>query len=223
MRSWMRVVLVAVALVLSGCSLLGPKASPTIVDGEPVTTAPTTGASSGGISLPTVALPSGDTSATPTAPAAPPTAATTTAPAGDVRRIADAGAFATPSGRIVCLVSSDSIRCDFVGSDKAWQAPKPANCELDWGSSLYVAKTAGSTCAGDTVIDTAAVDSDYVSWRRASDPIVTVYDLKLVALPYGSSLAAGSFQCDSASTGVTCKNTATGHGFTMSREAYSVF
>lgn len=210
----------ASALVLSGCSLLGPKASPTIVDGVHVTPTPTSGTSSRVLSLPPVALPSGITSATPTsAPAVP----TTTAPAGDVRKVADAGAFATPSGRIVCLVSTDSIRCDFVGADKAWQAPKPGNCELDWGSSLYVTKTAGSTCAGDTVVDTASVDSDYVSWRKASDPIVTVYDLKLVALPYGSSLAAGTLQCDSASTGVTCMNTATGHGFTMSREAYSVF
>jgi hypothetical protein len=136
--------------------------------------------------------------------------------------VAEFGAFATPSGRIVCLVSTDSVRCDFVGTDKAWQAPKPTGCELDWGSSLYVTTTAGSTCAGDTVVDTASVDGDYVAWSKASDPIVTVYDLKLVALPYGSSLAAGTFQCDSASTGVTCKNTATGHGFTMSREAYSV-
>jgi hypothetical protein len=219
MRHWNRVVLAAAALVLSGCSLLGPKASPPIAGGDPASPGPTAGASSANLSLPPVALPSGITSATPTSPPAAPT----TAPAGDVRKVADAGAFATPSGRIVCLVSTDSIRCDFVGSDKAWQAPKPTSCELDWGSSLYVTKTAGSTCAGDTVIDTASVDSDYVSWRRASDPIVTVYDLKLVALPYGSSLAAGTFQCDSASTGVTCKNTATGHGFTMSREAYSIF
>jgi hypothetical protein len=219
MRHWNRVVLAAAALVLSGCSLLGPKASPPIAGGDPASPGPTAEASSANLSLPPVALPSGITSATPTSPPAAPT----TAPAGDVRKVADAGAFATPSGRIVCLVSIDSVRCDFVGADKSWQAPKPTNCELDWGSSLYVTKTAGSTCAGDTVIDTASADSDYVSWRKPSDPIVTVYDLKLVALPYGSSLAAGPFQCDSASTGVTCKNTATGHGFTMAREAYSIF
>lgn len=211
----------ASTVVLAGCSLLGPKASPTVVDGEPAGSTPTAAAPSVNLSLPPVALPSGMTAATPTTP---PTAATTTAaPAGDVRKVADAGAFATPSGRIVCLVSTDSVRCDFVGQDKAWQAPKPPGCELDWGSSLYVTKTAGSTCAGDTVVATASVDSDYVSWRRARDPLVTVYDMKLVALPYGSSLAAGTFQCDSASTGVTCRNTATGHGFTMAREAYSVF
>lgn len=209
--------LASLALLMSGCGLFGPK-DPSVID--PGSSTPAPAPTSANISLPQVALPSGSTSATSTsAPAVP----TTTAPAGDVRTVADAGAFATPSGRIVCLVSIDSVRCDFVGTDKAWQAPKPTNCELDWGSSLYVTKTAGSTCAGDTVIDTASADSEYVSWRKPSDPIVTVYDLKLVALPYGSSLAAGPFQCDSASTGVTCKNTATGHGFTMAREAYSVF
>lgn len=213
--------LASLALLLAGCGLFGPK-DPAVID--PGSSIPAPAPTSGNLSLPPVALPSGITSATPTSPpAAPTTAATTTAPAGDVRTVAEAGAFATPSGRIVCLVSIDSVRCDFVGADKSWKAPKPTSCELDWGSSLYVTKTAGSTCAGDTVIDTASTDSAYVSWRKPSDPIVTVYDLKLVALPYGSSLAAGPFQCDSASTGVTCKNTATGHGFTMAREAYSIF
>jgi hypothetical protein len=218
-RSLGHLVLVSLALLLTGCGLFGPKAPPVI---DPGSSIPAPAPSSGNLSLPPVALPSGITSANPTSPpAAPPT--TTTAPAGDVRTVDEAGAFATPSGRIVCLVSIDSVRCDFVGADKSWKAPKPTNCELDWGSSLYVAKTAGSTCAGDTVIDTASVDSVYVSWSKPSDPIVTVYDLKLVALPYGSSLAVGSFRCDSASTGVTCKNTATGHGFTMAREAYSIY
>ena len=220
-RSLGHLVLASLALLLTGCGLFGPK-DPAVIDSGASIPAPAP--TSGDISLPPVALPSGITSATSTSPqAAPTTAAATTAPAGDLRTVAEAGAFATPSGRIVCLVSIDSVRCDFVGADKSWQAAKPANCELDWGSSLYVTKTAGSTCAGDTVIDTASADSDYVSWRKPGDPIVTVYDLKLVALPYGSSLAAGTFRCDSASTGVTCKNSATGHGFTMSREAYSVF
>jgi hypothetical protein len=219
-RSLGHLVLASLALLMTGCGLFGPKAPPFI---DPGSSVPAPAPSSGNLSLPPVALPSGITSATPTSPPAASTTTTTTAPAGDVRTVAEAGAFATPSGRIVCLVTIDSIRCDFVGTDKSWKAPKPTNCELDWGSSLYVTKTAGSTCAGDTVIDTASVDSDYVSWRKPTDPIVTVYDLKLVALPYGSSVAAVTFRCDSASTGVTCQNTATGHGFTMSREAYSVF
>ena len=124
---------------------------------------------------------------------------------------------------MVCLLSTDSARCEYVTGDKAWTATKPARCELDWGSALYLAENAGSLCAGDTVADTARLDGDYVTWRKPGDPTATVFDMPSAALPYGSSLALGTIQCDSATTGITCRNTATGHGFTMSREAYSIF
>jgi hypothetical protein len=109
------------------------------------------------------------------------------------------------------------VRCDFIGTDKAWTSPQPKACDLDWGDSLYLTQTAGSTCHGDTLADSPALDSDFVGWRRAGDPTVAVNGLTLAALPYGSSLLSGTLQCDSATTGVTCKNISTGHGFTMAR------
>jgi hypothetical protein len=141
----------------------------------------------------------------------------------DVRKVADSAAFATPSGRIVCIIADNSVRCDFISDDKAWTSPQPKGCDLAWGDSLYLTQTAGSTCHGDTVADTPALDSGYVSWRRSSDPTVEVNGLTLAALPYGSGVLVGNLQCDSAASGVTCKNTSTGHGFTMAREAYSIF
>jgi hypothetical protein len=50
-----------------------------------------------------------------------------------------------------------------------------------------------------------------------------VYDMTMAVLPYGSALASGVIRCESATSGVTCRNTSTGHGFTMAREAYSIF
>jgi hypothetical protein len=40
-------------------------------------------------------------------------------------------------------------------------------------------------------------------------------------LPYG--ITKGNLKCDSAKAGITRRDSATGHGFTISREAYKVF
>ena len=216
MRS-LRHVLLVVGLVplLTGCSLIGLTSSTRSVSsaepsGDAASPSPTVSIS--------LSLPSREPSAAPSTSAA----ATSTVPT-DVRKVADAAAFATPSGRIVCIIADKSVRCDFISSDKAWTSPQPKACDLDWGDSLYLTQTAGSTCHGDTLADSPALDSDFVGWRRAGDPTVAVDGLTLAALPYGSSLLSGTLQCDSATTGVTCKNISTGHGFTMAREAYSIF
>lgn len=207
---------VGIAPLLTACGLIGMTSSPSAsvpsaqTSGDSASTAPTVKIS--------LSLPSGASSSA----AATPTAAPSLGPT-DIRKVAAAAAFATPSGRIVCIIADNSVRCDFIGTDKVWTSPQPNACDLDWGDSLYLTQTAGSTCHGDTLADTPALDSDFVGWRRTGDPTVVVNGLTLAALPYGSALLGGMLQCDSATTGVTCKNTSTGHGFTMSREAYSIF
>ena len=205
---------VGVAALLAACSSSAKAPSPTVSD--QMSTAATASVPKPSISL---SLPSGG-------PSSASAAATTSAiaVATDVRKVTElAAGFATPSGRIVCIMEDSSVRCDFIATDKAWTSPEPKGCQLAWGDSLELTTTAGSTCHGDTLADTPALDSDVVGWRRSGDPVAVVNGLSLAALPYGSSLLVGTLQCDSASTGITCKNTSTGHGFTMSREAYSIF
>ena len=217
MRSLKHILLVVgVVPAMTACSLIGLKSSPT-------GSAPSTQSSGDSAStVPSVSislsLPSGASSSAPAT-----TAAAASTPTTDVRKVADAAAFATPSGRIVCIIADDSVRCDFISSDKAWTSPQPKGCDLAWGDSLYLTQTAGSTCHGDTLADTPALDSGYVTWRRSGDPTVVVNGLTLAALPYGSAILVGTLQCDSATTGVTCRNLTTGHGFSMATEAYTIF
>jgi hypothetical protein len=42
-------------------------------------------------------------------------------------------------------------------------------------------------------------------------------------LAYGKSISEGAPQCDSAESGITCRDTKTGHGFSIAREAYTFF
>ena len=202
---------VAGAWLLGACGLTHSTTAPRTQQ----TTAPSGSVPTASSSVPP---PGGSSSSAPNA-----TTATATASTTDVRKVSDAAAFATPSGRIVCVMADNSVRCDYIASDKAWTSPQPKACHLAWGDSLQLTQTAGSTCHGDTLADTPSLDSGYEGWRRSGDPTVVVNGLTLAALPYGSGLLVGALERDSATTGVTCRNSSTGHGFTMSREAYTIF
>lgn len=209
--------MLSIAVALSGCSLVTP--TPPVASQAPVTVGSPSAGLPSAITIPSIGFPSGAT----TAPSAgrPASSAPANAPT-DVRKVGDNAAFSSPSGRIICFMSVEGARCEFVG-DKAWKPPRPPGCQLEWESILVVGDTAGAGCAGDTVAETAQVGSEYTTWRRSADPTVVVYGMTMAALPYGSGLDSGAFRCESATTGVTCRNTTTGHGFTMAREAYSLF
>jgi hypothetical protein len=125
--------------------------------------------------------------------ATPPTETTT-------REINATFQFTTPSKNIGCFVAADAARCDIV--QKSWKPPpKPADCDLDYGNGLAVdaEQKATVTCAGDTVLGSKEI------------------------LPYGEAVRVGSFVCESQSTGVRCSNDRSGHGFTISRDKYTLF
>ena len=108
--------------------------------------------------------------------------------------------FWAPSRNIGCYVGSDVARCDIVS--KSWKPPAPPDdCELDFGGGVSVSQREEGTltCAGDTVLGADET------------------------LHYGEAVKVGDFTCDSESAGVRCENTATGHGFTLSREKYTLF
>jgi hypothetical protein len=139
-----------------------------------------------------------------------------------VRTVAGDAGFVSPSGRIACLVDAEFVRCEFAG-EKAWLSPVPDGCQLDWEGVFTLGDIAHPGCVGDTIRYMSALDSGDVAWWHPGDPTVMWYGTALAALPYGSSIVVSSFQCSSETTGVTCTNTDTGHGFSMSREAYSIF
>jgi hypothetical protein len=96
--------------------------------------------------------------------------------------------------------NADWARCDII--DRDWSPPpRPADCEFDYGQGISLApgEQAEFVCAGDT-----AFGADEV-------------------LPYGQSITAEVLQCESAQSGITCRDVRTGHGFSISRQAYRLF
>jgi hypothetical protein len=110
--------------------------------------------------------------------------------------------FETPSHNIGCYVSAHDARCDI--RERDWSPPpEPRSCKkigLDFGQGLVVGPNrAEFVCAGDTTL---------------GGP---------VTLPYRSSAQRGTILCVSRTAGMTCRNTATGHGFFLSRARYRIF
>jgi hypothetical protein len=127
-------------------------------------------------------------------------AASPSATPSPVVSVVEDATFQSPSKNITCVLTTSSVRCDI--ARKTWTVPtRPASCQLDWGNGMYLNKgVAGFVCAGDTVAGTATR-----------------------VLPYGTSLRAGTVQCDSGNAALRCVDTSSQHGFTLAVADYNLF
>jgi hypothetical protein len=121
-------------------------------------------------------------------------------PAADVQ-VGKLTGFTSPSGNIGCYISKKSVRCDIAKRD--WDPPaRPASCpdQVDFGQGIE--QRAGAApkfvCAGDTALG-------------GGDP-----------LPYGQSIAAGLLRCESAESGMSCRDVESGRGFSLSIQSYDL-
>lgn len=116
------------------------------------------------------------------------------------RQVKEPTAFTSPSGNVRCYLDTTTARCDI--SERSWAPPlRPASCAFDYGHGITLrqGRPAEFICAGG---DTP----------RAS-----------TQLGDRDSITAGALRCESAATGITCRDTKTRHGFVLSREAYHLF
>ncbi len=129
-------------------------------------------------------------------------------------------AFVAPSGNVTCVAGPTDVRCDI--SQFAYVPPtRPRSCELDYGQTFDLRRSATLGCVGDTVAGSA---SSTQNWFRKTGlkPLATPMGPQAV-LPYGWKLNSTQISCTSATTGVTCTNTTTRHGFTVAKAGYKVF
>lgn len=155
------------------------------------------------------------TATSATTPAAPPPPSATSAspkphpsptPTLTVKVLAPADGitgFRSPSGNIVCSMfaarsdSAAAVRCDVY--EHTWKVPpKPADCDLDWGSIATLTagrKATMGACASDAA---------------GGGP----------ALAYDHAIRVGTLQCASYRTGVECVQIGTTHGFFISKASY---
>jgi hypothetical protein len=101
------------------------------------------------------------------------------------------------------MIIAGTARCDI--KHRSWSPPPtPKSCPpiVNYGQGLIVTGSGAGrlVCAGDTTLDPRAK-----------------------ALPYDDDTLVGSFRCASRMDGVTCTNTASGHGFFIAVQNYRTF
>ncbi|MGV9799356.1 DUF6636 domain-containing protein [Mycobacterium sp. NPDC003449] len=117
------------------------------------------------------------------------------------REVHELTAFGSPSGNVGCQITPTGVRCDIDQQD--WSPPpRPADCRLDYGKAVAVGvgEPARFLCAGDT------------ARTGSGEP-----------LAYGAAITAGPIRCESSESAMTCRDTGSGHGFSIAREAYRLF
>lgn len=117
----------------------------------------------------------------------------------------------------------DGARCDI--HEVIYPQPdRPGWCELGYGQSFGLALLPYVECAWHTVFGTSLISRSHTTWFAAAraKPLRDGRDLHAV-LPYGWTLRKGSLSCTSKTTGVTCTDLTTKHGFRLSRAAYTMF
>jgi hypothetical protein len=117
-----------------------------------------------------------------------------------VTKVTGLTGFSSPTKNIGCYIDASNVRCDI--RKRSWKPPRaPRKCELDYGQgiNLSAGKKPSFVCAGDTALGPPK------------------------KLPYGQAIVAGALRCDSKHSGMTCRDTNTRHGFTLSRESYRLF
>ena len=141
------------------------------------------------------------TSASATSSAPKTSVPTTTAqPRPLDREVFEYAGFISPTGNVACVIAVDLARCDII--DRDWSPPpRPPDCEFDYGQGISISPGEPATfvCAGDTTFGAEEV------------------------LRYGDAITAGPLRCESARSGITCRDADSGHGFTLALEAYQLF
>ncbi len=197
----------AVALLASGCGVLGSSPAPTVSLSD-------TGATEGLVPRPTDEPP-----VTPAPREEGPTID------GSSHNLT---AWSSPSGNTVCAAFRESatapfeIRCDVL--EHVWKLPpKPANCEFDWGRGTFLNTKAGITCVSDSLIGKDAVGTESTWWNgQPGAQVMTLPGRKAVTLAYGASMTFGPLTCSSQLDGMHCTNSTNKAGFDISRTEYTL-
>ena len=108
-------------------------------------------------------------------------------------------AFQSPSGNIACHLSELGAACDIRDFQYA-APPRPQDCSNGWGDRIALGIYSGSASFGCHT---------------------TSFLEQLPTQDFDRPLSAGAFRCEvSSDSGVTCRDTTTGHFFQMAQQSY---
>ncbi|MFZ2963838.1 MAG: hypothetical protein WA006_04045 [Rhodoglobus sp.] len=119
--------------------------------------------------------------------------------------------FDSPSGNIHCGIYVDPLK---------------------WGCSITEYSYVDPEPTGDLIACSEMISYGHGFWSRDGGPVTVMCrggaefggEMGAVGvLPYGTSLAYNGVMCESADTGMTCRDVMTGAGFVVARNAYTLY
>ena len=114
---------------------------------------------------------------------------------------AESWIFQSPTGNIACHISETGAACD-IGEYHYVAPPRPQNCQQAWGNRIAFDHGGGPAFFG----------CHFASFLG-----------QLPTQKYDTPLSAGAITCEiNEDTGVTCRDTSTGHFFQMSQQSYQL-
>jgi len=109
--------------------------------------------------------------------------------------------FQSPTGNIACHISETGAACD-IGQYHYTPPPRPQNCQQGWGDRVAFDHGGGPAFFG-------------CHWGSFLGQLPTQR--------YDTPLSAGAVTCElNEATGVTCRDTSSGHFFQMSQQSYQL-
>ena len=138
--------------------------------------------------------------------------------------------FVAPSMNIACGIQADDVSCA-IWSRSYKDRPRPKSCEygMYWDSSaVYVENGAviDGICATQgwpvhSVLQ--SVNAPGTSKKNGASISWFGDTAKVPTISYGQAVRMGDFRCVVETSGVSCGNIKTKHGFKMSREALNIW
>ena len=133
--------------------------------------------------------------------------------------------FASPTGNLWCNISASGAGCQGQKFDAGAQPTVACEGSRALGDAVVIEGTGKATWQCTTeIFGFPFLDKNSKNYTAWWDPAIgdkrsvrTDSGKVLATLRYGNTLTAGDFRCTSAVDGVTCTNTVSGHGFTMSK------
>jgi hypothetical protein len=119
------------------------------------------------------------------------------------------------SGAVGFQSPSHNIRCDMLGKNDAGYSV--VRCEATQHVWQVPPRPANGGCTGDWY-GRIVMDEDRAFFGCASEALVSG-----PVLPYHHALRGGTILCESSEQGIKCTSQVSGHGFTLSRQAYTLY
>lgn len=128
--------------------------------------------------------------------------------------------FATPTGRVACTLDGADATCAV--QRPTWKPEGDTPCASVDAVTLYHGRS-GYACTAGEPFRGAAVKTAPRWQRQGSDPTIRGPYGDMAGLAFGRTLTTGQVTCTAATTGVTCSDPLSGHGFTVSGDSYRLF